>query len=167
MEPVANAIAFLGLTCGGEESSTTCSAAKGGILLVIAARTRGGGGVDTGIGELMICGVGTGNGDLVSGRGFLSLVEVLVVGTIILFEGVIVESMLVDVDLGVDIGVSVGRGGGSLDNLFGAEVAGDGEGFANTVGFLGTGGFWLVLGITALAVDGREASCGFKVTQGC
>jgi len=163
MEPVANAIAFLGLACGGDmEFDTTCSVAKNGTLVVMAVRIRGGGGVDTGVGD---CDVGTGIGNLVSGRGFLSLVDVVIVGVIKLF---VVESMLdVDVGLGVGMGVAVGRGGGSLDNLFGVEVTGDGEGFANTVGFLGTGGFWLVLDITALAFDGREAGCGFKVTQGC
>ena len=79
-----------------------------------------------------------GVGNLVSGRGFLSLVEVLLVGVIMLFEEVNVGSKL---DIDVELGIDVGRGGGGLDSLFGTEVTGCGEGFANTVGFLGTGGF--------------------------
>ena len=50
MTSVANAIALLGLVCGGDvESGTTCVVAKGGILVVMAVRVGGGGGVDTSV----------------------------------------------------------------------------------------------------------------------
>lgn len=87
----------------------------------------------------------------------------LFVGVIILFEEVVVGSGL-DIDVG--LGVDVGRGGGCLESLFGTEMTGD-EGFANTIGFFGIGGFWPVLGITALGFDGGGVSCEFKVTEGC
>ena len=81
-----------------------------------------------------------------------------------MFEEVVVGSEL-NIDAG--LGVDVGSGGGCLDSLFGTGVTGDGAGFANTIGFLGTGGFWPVLGITALGFDGGGVSCEFKVTEGC